>query len=301
MFLAEDDYRVEALIAFWLENDSIDLNLLTIQPEGSFKRAFSNDILEIEDSGTDSLEKTVHISREGLYDMLPEGIFHQAKQESQKSTKEAVEESERFRKEESAARQFFLPLEQEFYRQRIQLEHIELRTWLNNVRPESKNIFLDFWGVDKQIFTPQQCGTLLTILPNLHQIVGNLEVTAYCLEKVIMEPVRINALQQQEVTPNAEEDSRLGSSFLGVDSVLGGNWWCDEPSLEVTVGPLAAGKVNAFLTEGSSSLQLKKLYGYFFPAETTVKTAVEIEKSAKEFILNKEMIYSSRLNFTTTI
>ena len=302
MYQGEDDYRVEALIAFWLENGTVDLDHLTIQPEGTFERAYSKDVLEIarhENSGKGEVK--VHISREGLYDMLPEGLFHQARQKPQKSTEEAVEESERYRKEEKAARQFFLPLEQEFYRQRVWLEHTELRTWLDSIQPESESIFLDFWGVDQRAFSPQQCSTLLTILPNLHEVVGNLELTAFCLEKMILEPVKISTIPQQEVNSPNEGLSILGSGTLGVDVVLGSCWWADEPAVEVTVGPVAAEKVNAFLPDGSSYKQLEKLYGYLFPAEARVVTALEIEESARGFKLIADTMHSGRLGYTTEI
>lgn len=302
MFQGEDDYRAEALIAFWLENGAVDLDHLTIQPEGTFKRAYSKDVLQIERleaAGKEGVK--VHISREGLYDMLPEGLFHQAEQKPQKDTAEAVEESERYRKEEKAARQFFLPLEQEFYRQRVWLEHTELQTWLNSVRPESESIFLDFWGVDRKAFNPQQCSTLLTILPNLHEVVGNMELTAFCLEKMILEPVTIQMVPQQEVIPSEAESSVLGTASLGVDVVLGGSWWADEPAVEVTVGPVAAEKVNAFLPDGASYKQLEKLYGYLFPAEAKVVTAVEIEEAARGFKLIADTMHSGRLGYTTEI
>ena len=302
MFQAEDDYRIEALIAFWLENGAINLDHLTIQPEGTFKRSYSKDVLEIgQGEPSANGEVRVHISREGLYDMLPEGLFHQAEQKPHKTTEEAVEESERYRKEEKAARKFFLPLEQEFYRQRVWLEHTELRTWLNSVRPENESVFLKFWGVDKKAFTPQQCSTLLTILPNLHEVVGDMELTAFCLEKMIMEPVRIELVPQQEVIPFEDDSSVLGRASLGVDVVLSGSWWPDEPAVEVTVGPVSAENVNSFLPDGASYKQLEKLYGYLFPAEAKVLTAVEIEEAARGFKLVADTMHSGRLGYTTEI
>lgn len=302
MFLAEDDYRAEVLIAFWMENGVVNLDKLTIQPEGTFRRPYSKDVLKVEQpeaAGNGDLK--VYISREGLYDMLPEGLFHQAEQKTQKSTEDAVAESERYRKEEKAARQLFLPLEQEFYRQRIWLEHTELRTWLNSVRPESESFFLNFWGIDRKAFTPQQCSVLLSILPHLHEVVGDMELTAYCLEKVVMEPVKIGYVSQEEEAPIEGEGSLLGRMSLGVDAVLTGHWWADEPAVEVTVGPVASEKVSSFLPDGSAYKQLEKLYGYLFPAEATVITSLAIHKEDREFKLLTDFMQAGRLGYTTEI
>lgn len=302
MFLANDDYRVEALLAFWLENGVVNLDKLTIQPEGSFRRPYSKDVLEVEQpESPGSGDLTLHISREGLYDMVPEGLFHQAESKSQKSTADAAAESERYRKEEKAARQFFLPLEQEFYRQRIWLEHTELRTWLNSVRPESESFFLNFWGVDRNAFTQTQCSMLLTILPHLHEVVGDMELTAYCLEKMMMEPMSIAYVSRKEEVLSTEEDNLLGSGSLGVDIVLAGSWWADEPAVEVTVGPVSSEKVSRFLPEGEAYKQMEQLYGFLFPAEATVITTLAIEKADKEFKLMVETMHVGRLGYTTEI
>jgi hypothetical protein len=83
-----------------------------------------------------------------------------------------------------------LPLEQEFYRQRIWLEHTELRTWLNSVRPENVSLFMNFWGVKGDVFTPQQSNFMLALLPHLHRVVGDMDLTTYCLETLMQEQIR---------------------------------------------------------------------------------------------------------------
>ncbi|WP_225000339.1 type VI secretion system baseplate subunit TssG [Cesiribacter sp. SM1] len=302
MYQGEDDYRAEALIAFWLENEVLSLDNLTIQPEGTFQRPYSKDVLAIErGEKAPGSQVKLRISREGLYDMLPEGLFHQAEQKTQKSTEEAVKESERYEREEAAARRMFLPLEQEFYRQRIWLEHTELQACLNTVRPENESFFMNFWGIDKKAFTPQQSLNLLAVLPHLHEVVGDQELVAFCLEKIIQEPVSIAYTQQQEELPEGQGVSLLGNVSLGVDVVLGGSWWADEPAIEVTVGPIAAEKLPRFLPEGKTYKQIKKLYGYFFPAEASVITNVAIEKAGTGFKLVAENMHAGRLGYTTEI
>jgi hypothetical protein len=88
MFGTEDDFRAEVLVAFWLENGEKSLDNITIRPNGTFQRPYRKDVLEIEQSEKEQPDGvTLHISREGLYDMLPEGVFHQADKKTQGSTR----------------------------------------------------------------------------------------------------------------------------------------------------------------------------------------------------------------------
>lgn len=302
MLQTEDDFRAEVLIAFWLENGETSLDNIAIQPKGTFRRPYSKDILQTEQVDMEEGNTvTLHISREGLYDMLPEGLFHQIEIKIQKSTEESVEESRRYKQEEKAARKLFLPLEQEFYRQRIWLEHTELRTWLNSVRPENVSLFLDFWGVRTDVFSTRQSDFMLALLPHLHRIVGDMKLTAYCLEIMMQEKIHIeNILSREQFVSNEDMLSRLGSITLGVDTVPGDSWIDDEPALQVTVGAIAIDRLLPFLPGGIAHKQLQTLYGFFFPAETDVSTCLSIEERTGTFKLVADESFS-RLGLTTVV
>lgn len=300
MLLEGDDYRVEAMIAFWIENQGGTLDQLTIHPLSTFERSFRPDVLDI---ALLNNQFKIEISREGLYDMLPEGLFHEGRRKAQKSTEESVEESVRYRQEERAARKFFLPLEQEFYRQRIWLEHLELKASLNSISSQNVSIFLKFWGIQPELFSFEQSNFMLALLPNIHRIAGNIILSAYCLEVLIQAPVSIHSLQLPEQQLPVDDDllSILGETILGVDSVLGRAFLDDEPGLEVNIGPITVGSLYAFLPECITSRQLKVLYGFFFPAETEVITNLEITEPSKGFILQPEEKSFSRLAYTTVL
>lgn len=302
MLPTEDDMRAEALIALWLERGDSSIEDITIQPEGIFERPYSQDILQIGQSETiQGKMLALHISREGLYDMLPEGLFHRPQAKPQRTTSESVQESKRYIKEEKAARKLFLPLEQEFYRQKIWLEHTELRTWLSSVRAENVSLFLDFWGISPGVFTAQQSNFVLAMLPNIHRIVGNSELITYCLEILLQERVQLKSVPSQECLLTDEDMSaRLGSFALGVDSVLGDRWINDDPAIEVVIGPIAVSRLLPYLPQGSAHKQLQTLYGFFFPAEADVITSLSIEEARDSFLLVAEEGFA-RLGLTTTL
>ncbi|WP_170252559.1 type VI secretion system baseplate subunit TssG [Adhaeribacter aerolatus] len=297
----DDDLRAEVLVASWIENESITPDDIIIKPTGTFRRAVSKDVLTIQEPDTAGEKKTIlQISREGLYDMLPEGMFHQPLSKTQKSTEEAIEETERYRQEEKAARQFFLPLEQEFYRQRIWLDSTELKYWLNSAQPENIKMLMRFWKLNPRHFNQRQSLTMLAILPHLHQIVGDLHLTAQGLGVVLGEKVQISTRYNKIQVIEDGLLSSLGSMVLGVDSVIGTSWFDDEPMLQVSVGPVKRNKVSSFLPEGKNTKLLAVLYGFFFQAEVEVETNVEVQAEESGFML-AEFDLSSRLGYSTVI
>lgn len=299
MWTDEDDMRAEVLIAWWLQNGRLGPDEVLIQPEGTFERAYRKDVLRVEggDAGRGNPAQ-VHLSREGLYDMLPEAVFHQTGRKPGRRVEEAAGESERYRKEEKAARLFFLPLEQEYYRQRIWLEFDELKYWFNSARPENMAMLLQFWGIRPGLLGGEANRFLLSLMPQLHRLVGNPHTTAECLQILIGEPVRIETTEGRPVPLDEGLVSRLGTAELGVDWTLGDCCYCDEPALRVTVGPVAGEKLPSLLPGGHRQKQLTALYGFFFPAGTEVETAVLPAEAG--FVLEAPA-HQGRLGYTTIV
>ncbi len=299
MWTDKDDMRAEVLIALWLQNGHLGPDDVLIQPEGTFERAYRQDVLRVEEGGAGRGHPTrVHLSREGLYDMLPEAVFHQTERRPGRGVEEAAEESERYRKEEKAARLFFLPLEQEYYRQRIWLEFDELKYWFNSARPENMAMLLHFWGIRPGLLGGDAGRFLLSLMPQLHRLVGNPDATAECLQVLIGERVQIDTTEGRPVPLDEGLVSRLGTAELGVDWTLGDCWYSDEPALRVTVGPVAGEKLPSLLPGGGRQKQLTALYGFFFPAGTEVETAVLPAEAG--FVLEAPA-HQGRLGYTTIV
>lgn len=301
MLSEEDDYRMEAVVAFWLENGLCSFENITIAPKGTFERRYKKDILEVEKQSNPPDSIQINISREGLYDMLPEGMFHEAIRKAQKNIKDSVEESHRYKREEKAARKLFLPLEQEFYRQKVWLEMAELQTSLSSVRSDSVSMFFEFWGLKQELFTSEQKNFMLAVLPNLHRIVGNMDLTAYCLGVILQEEVEITSTflyDEKHVDPLLY--SPLGEVLLGVNSVLGKGFVEDDPVIQVKIGPVDPENLFPWLPGERLDKLVNLLCGYFFPAENEVVITLKVSEGEEEFGLEKE-VYSPRLGFTTVL
>ena len=71
------DLRAEVLMAMFFERYDKEKERFMIAPQGQFKRPFRKDVLEARTVDYNFVRfLTVNLSRDGIYDSLPEGFFH---------------------------------------------------------------------------------------------------------------------------------------------------------------------------------------------------------------------------------
>ncbi len=108
------DINAETLLAELLSNGLVT-NQLKVSKSSAFKKIYRKDVDKVffdsDDQGTQNA--TIAINRDGIYDVLPEGLFHQPTSTgSGINTSAMVAESRRLREEEKKARLFFQPFDQ---------------------------------------------------------------------------------------------------------------------------------------------------------------------------------------------
>src|ERR1039457_2548459 len=118
-----NDIRAEAVAADIIEKGMNPADIVIIN-DGSFRRNFSRDINYGEVINLDNGQQVLglHITRDGLYDSLPEGVFHEQSIEPLTSGHDMAKLSKSQKTEEKYARKFLLPFENEIFYHRIQLE-----------------------------------------------------------------------------------------------------------------------------------------------------------------------------------
>src|SRR5690606_20293892 len=133
----QEDVRAEVVVGELLDNQ-VQQDAVTVQMENVFSRAFARDILhvQLDDSQPYHPFITLQLSRDGLYDRLPEGLFHEFSPQQRGAVREMVASYKKQQQEETEARKFFRPLEHEFFLQRVFLERRE------------KHLLFDAFGKD---------------------------------------------------------------------------------------------------------------------------------------------------------
>ena len=266
-----EDIRAE-VIAVNLLDEGTDPESIVIVNKGQFKRGYGKDVLFAETLKLGDYRKVLalYLSRDGLYDGLPEGLFHSFLFESMDSGKEMAHESRKLKKEEETARKFFWPLEQELFHHRLLLELEERKLLQKLSNKQYQDIFEKFWKIDPGL-PAELVSYLILLLPFACMIVGDYALTAACLSDILKEEVRCRVFSALN-TFSIENDHRpvsnnhLGNCSLGGDLICGDHYAELCPAIEFTIGPLVNSKVDDYIGNGVRVNFLRCFFSYFVPA-----------------------------------
>ncbi len=288
------DIKAEVLVADLIENGLKGEDFVAI-PKGTFKRRYARDIDSTDEMKFENGQKVVRFSlnRDGLYDSLPEGLFHEKNVKSEKESDKISKESKKLKAEEKAVREFFLPFENEIFYQRVQLE-LEERNVLSRF---SENLFDDiypeFWNLDTSL-DRKYVSRMILLLHFSHRIAGNCQLTAKCLETILDEKVSVEIVRTRNLDNGAIESNRneeqkclLGSGELGVDFVSGEKFDDLGKTMEFKIGPLKNSSAVDYLDNGSVAKFLKCFFGYFVPAELDVTSNIVVDELEQKFVLSE--------------
>jgi hypothetical protein len=200
--------------------------------KGGFKKGFSNDVEQvfIEEAGS-GINFEMILNRDGIYDLLPEGLFHQSKGNTRvNSVQDAVEEHKQFKEEEKLARRFFTPLEQLLFLYRAGAEAAERGALYNIQNGQLNESFYHFWNIDVKL--PEgPAGRLLRLMPYADSIKSDIDATAAALSYVLQSKVTLRASLIPDTYLLQQEN--LSEQYLGVNATIGNtigewltNWTC---------------------------------------------------------------------------
>ncbi|WP_020604779.1 type VI secretion system baseplate subunit TssG [Spirosoma spitsbergense] len=292
------DIRLEIILAELYGRGLDPREDVLIHPAGLFSRSYRRDVGRVNVGPSDSLEKSddeitepqnislppedqrdflnIEVHRDGLYDYLPEGLFHQPTtpgRDQQEVFADFDEQARRVR----AARRFFQPFEQEFYFQRLFME-LEARKYQlteENLRTYGGGESLrEFWGIPADLLNTRQLVNLLHMLPIAHRISNDDQLIISSLELILDVPIVMRTISPLtfEITLAAGDSpapNELCRTELGNFS-LGGIYQDTMPAIELRIGPLNSSQLIDFLAGGRSRKILDLLIGYFLPTESDV-------------------------------
>jgi hypothetical protein len=292
------DIRAEALIAQVMQQVGAG-NIVAVN-DGRFFREYRKDLYavnRIEDSWKHQLLQ-LRLSRTGLYDLLPEGLFHQPAGENRSDAVSAmVAYSRRDKKKEASARKFFQPLENSFFLQRVQLEKEETQLLSGIDSGLLTDYFFDFWGFPEGL--NRNCGALLVLLlPYAHEIAGDPALMQDCLQILLQEKVTVRQAPPSWSYAD-EQEVGLGGLALGNDMVCGSQFWEDHTCLQYDIGPLQNSFPSEYVPGGESDLVLEVFNNYFAPADADITINIEVDREKALIRLDEE--HSPILGYSSTL
>lgn len=238
----------------------------------NFRKSFRNEIDEVKfdlNDETNREELQLTINKDGIYDRLPEGLFHQSKGNSKtSSTAQMTEEHRRFKDEERMARKFFQPLEQELFRYAAFVEQEEVNLSFGILNGDLKSELSGFWGIPKGL-PEEPVKRLVQLMPWAKMIKGNAGQTAKALEFILEKPV-VLTVKENSLQQVAHNESGSGLFELGIDTVLGNRFY--EPSLcwVFNIESITRKEVEAYRPIGAYGKLLKQFEEIFIPLQIDI-------------------------------
>lgn len=283
------DVRAEIAVAQCL-NKGLLQKEFTVQSDNFFYRTHVNDLYNtiVNDDVHYRQLLQLHLSRPGLYDALPEGLFFQESDEN-RMAKTAVEMAEDFRinkKKEKGIRKFFAPFENEFFLHTLKNETVENDLLSGLKSGWLKEYFIDFWGFPNNI--PVNAALVMVMfLPYVHTLAGNLPDTAKVLQKILNEPVSMQLKFRYDTTGNMPYNV-LGNFALGNTLTCGESFLEQYPVVVVSIGALQKTAAHQYTIGGNYYTLLQTFYNYFIPANATITTTILLKKEAAQLILKQD-------------
>jgi hypothetical protein len=296
------DIKAEVVVGELHDNNFSAHEILT-HHLGAFLRSVRKDIQEVgfpENVLPDEAEEIVlELSRDGLYDALPEGLFHQPSLRSRSAKRtDVMDELKKHRVEEGYARKFFAPFENEFFNLRVLLEKREKYAIQGFTTAANKKLLQRIWRVMQRL-SSRQINLLMHYLPLAHILRGDNEKLQKVMQTVLGVKIALQYSNVNYIVKNKEQEI-LSTMTLGVNSVLGNSFALSIPYLQVKIGPLSNKEFPAFLPHGEAHDLLKLLQDFFFPAHIQTQLILSIQHSENKFSLNEKSNFSY-LGFNTYI
>jgi hypothetical protein len=287
----DTDFKPEAVAASLLEQ-GYNPEQIQIVREGYGKRGFSKEIEEVKlqyslQNQMDMLH--IRINREGLYDMLPQGLFHQPlyREKLHKDKEEVLHEISVHRQEEFFARKFFQVFE-------IVADEIMTDAFLLDIKlhkkisyPDFVNMFTPYWHILKQL-PAEQATVFLYIIPIMYWIQSQREETEKVLSVLLNVPVSLSNIRLPAKKGDRLFFSTLGDRRLNNDLVLGNSFDDGESDLKVTVGPLSSRRMIDFIEGHKDYKLLEILCDLFLPVSAFIVKDFQIVPEDSAFVLSDD-------------
>lgn len=293
------DIRAEIIVNELIESSALASDEIVISNAGQFSRSYRSDVLGalVQDDNYSKQDcLTLNLSRDSMYDALPEGFVHSLKENNaDKSVRQMIKEHKYQKKQENEARNFFTPFENEIFHYRTKIESVErdFLYKLNGSKP--LEFFYDFWGLPHD-YPSVLVSKFIQLLPYTYKIVGDIDLSCKCLASIIEEKVQYSITSSKEYSDEREQIS-LGEYRLGVDFICGNNYMDYSLNVTIEIGPLINKSFENYIHDGKIKAFITCFYEHFFPMEAEVKTILLLNQETEEFNFNKQPV----LGYTTRI
>ncbi|MCH6234204.1 type VI secretion system baseplate subunit TssG [Cognataquiflexum rubidum] len=289
---SELDIKAEAYLAI-AGNECLINDQFVVSNSGAFKRTFQKDILEIslEEDKTHKEYINIKLNREGIYDLLPEGIFHHSTDLKRGviGTHEMALQVRKNKKIEAECRKFFAPLENSIFAQKLNIESEEYSLIKGLDFGEMDFDLMGFYGLPLDL--PKEfIQGFLRIMPHKHLVSGDYKLAENVLSMIIKHPVEFRFIQDSNI-PNIKYERNINfGDFgkLGTETILGDWIQSSDQKIEVKVGPIGKNDIQDYFEGGIKKRVLDIFYGFFMPMDVEMETKLRVKENCMNMVLETD-------------
>lgn len=300
----DTDFRAELFAALLMEA-GFDMEQIVMIRQGSCGGNLSKMIRSVAHRSLFNVAEAQYIEiitgKPGIYDSLPEDLFHASAFPGQTKDKERIlKEIKQHREEEFFIRRLFSLFENELDRGTIEAQLLELRYDKKNKYRNYVDTFSVYWPVINSM-SIRNALLFINLVPHIHLIRNSLQEIGDALSLILDAPIKIRKKTKQHGI-KAGKPNRIRNMRLGVDSVNVGAFYDGESDLQIHIGDLPAFDVERFLSGNSSHKILMALIDIFVEAnkEFDIKISV-IPSERKAYLKSTDNIYPCSLGVNTYI
>lgn len=297
----QTDFKAEAVAVNLLKYHRAVSNIF-IQRIGINDRAYLKDIKSITSDylGFDEEVFIIETYREGIYDYLPEGLFHPPSLgATRKNVESVVKEIRKQKRVEEDARKFFRPFELEIFFTEVSALLKEFDFEIASDTDALLKTVSELWPLVKMM-DKQNAYIFIHILPFFHQIRGDKAWFERCMTAFLQIPVKVTFAPN--IIDGIEEDDDsmlLGNSRLGVTYIPSGKHMDGERNWVVNIGPIPYTEMKKFIDGSPFRKVLNAMYDYFLPVSVDIEENFITEKEGFSFALEDDERNSNRLGYST--
>ncbi|AEI51521.1 hypothetical protein [Runella slithyformis] len=268
--LAVKRLRVEGIVDELVSHGIYPAQKIIIAPERSSSYHYERDIsdvYEVHNQYSGSVRCRLNTPRDGLYESLPERLFHKPSGRI-KDNEQWYELRKEERRQEQEARQFLLPFDNALGHQRVRIEQFEKKALAGQEKGFLDEFLALFWPDAPQLeLSEHQQFVLFQLTVIAHKVAGNIQWTRDCFEQMLNDRVRITYENNPYTLPVETVFAPLGAAIMGVDSILNSGRYPKGRRLKIQIGPLSYERMSHYFPNQKSERLLHFLCNLLIPVE----------------------------------
>jgi len=271
------NFRSDIVAAELVDNGFDENKILLARNDGS-TRETDKEIVSInlkqDNKGIDSDLLVINTNRPGIYDSLPEALFHSSIGLGNNSKERIIEFIRKQHKEELFIRKFFSLYEVEIDRVRINISRSEFEYDRPSKHRSFVSVFERMWGIIKQMDS-QTAILFIQIIPYIAEIRNRYDKISQAISMIMGYDISLK-IQIRKVVIDTKLP-RLGIMKLGINSVLKGEA-CERYALIKIDTPQNA--IKDLLPQRSKRKIVESLLEVFLPANISYEIVINPKKEA---------------------